>query len=1023
MKKRIQTIFALTCVTSALLGFAFLSGPATHSVTAETAKAEWVTGNENVTATLGYDFDNSDYKQNNWYYGAVTEYTDLTTKNAALQAEGFWTEDDYVNMDRTPLFYQTVAGAENPSITLGYYSDDFMMSSHAVHSIMADTTTGNYNRFANFDYQGLIYTFTDIETGNYFCVKVYSYTAASSSTLQRGYIQVSYNGGEYSSDVLTTYYFGGQYRQSANNASSETFSFLNIKYDKSANAIKHNWGLANSISLSNSGIPVFNNYKVDMEFWNIKSGRTAGLMVYFLNGYDLNDFDSVEELNGTDKVLYQKAETLNLSGFEADVKDVVGVWNSAVGTVVEDFSATVKDASGNDVALTDGKFAAENGTYTVTATYESQVVTFAVDITVPDISSVPSAEWATGNENVTATFGYDLKNSEYGANNWYYGAVTEYTDLTTKNAALQAEGFWTEDDYVNMDFKPLFYQTVAGADNPSINLGYYSDDFMMSSHAVHSIMADTTTGNYNRFANFDYQGLIYTFTDIETGNYFRVKVYSYVAANDAKLQRGYIQISYNGGEYSSDVLTTYYFGGQYRQSANNASSETFSFLNIKYDKSANAIKHKWDLSGSISLAGSGIPAFNNYKVDMEFWNIRSGRTAGLMVYFLNGYELCEENKYTLADNNHNAVMMENNTQATAASNGVVSLANTVKVWNNFDGFVESGIAYSVTDKGGNSVAVENDAFVATYAGEYTVTAAYGENVTKEVTLNVSYPDGGIIIKKARLNLEGKIGVQFLLSVDENLYDADGGKAVFTIADEEVEVPFSSWVASGKDYIVECKVAAKQMTDLISLKCVDKNGVETASLTYSVKEYANAILSSENSSQKLISLVKAMLNYGAYAQTYFNYNTENLANAGVFEGENPVDTLTEITAATITLDGAVTDVALKSLSLALEAETEIYVLFALNGVDMADVEFKLGDTVLKKTALGSDCCVIIPNIAAKDIDNAVSITVTHAGETATYTMSAQVYLSIAYGKLNNVAYDNLLKAIQLYNVAADEYFGA
>ena len=622
-----------------------------------TATNEWATGNKNVTATLGYDLKNSEYGENNWYYGAVAEAVDLTTKNAALQAENFWTKEDYVNTSFKPLFYQTVAGAANSSINLGYYSDDFMMASHAVHSIKADTTTGNYNRFGQFDYQGLIYTFTDIETGNYFCVKVYSYTAASSSTLQRGYIQVSYNGGEYSADVLTTYYFGGQYRQSAGNAETETFSFLNIKYDKSANAIKHKWDLSGSISLAGLGIPTFNNYKVDMEFWNIKSGRTAGLMVYFLNGYDLTTISSVEELETADKVSYgQDTETLK-------------------------------------------------------------------------------NEWATGNENVTATFGYDLKNSEYAANNWYYGAVTEATDLTTKNAALQAEGFWTQEDYVNMNFKPLFYQTVAGADNPSINLGYYSGDFMMASHAVHSIKADTTTGGNNRFANFDYQGLIYTFTDVATGNYFRVKVYSYVAANDSTLQRGYIQISYNGGEYSADKLTTYYFGGQYRQSANNASSETFSFLNIKYDKSANAIKHNWALASVISLADLGIPTFNNYKVDMEFWNIKSGRTAGLMVYFLNGYDLTTIENEEQLTSEKDVLYVKTNTVELSGAN--VSLNNLVGVYNAATGAVEKELTFVVENAAGEQLFVNEGKFRAK-SGVYKITATLGdESITFDLTVKAS----------------------------------------------------------------------------------------------------------------------------------------------------------------------------------------------------------------------------------------------------------------------------------------------
>ena len=51
-------------------------------------------------------------------------------------------------------------------------------------------------------------------------------------------------------------------------------------------------------------------------------------------------------------------------------------------------------------------------------------------------------------------------------------------------------------------------------------------------------------------------------------------------------------------------------------------------------------------------------------------------------------------------------------------------------------------------------------------------------------------------------------------------------------------------------------------------------------SYTVRDYAKYILDSKNGyGEDTIGLVKAMLNYGAYAQLYFNYNTDTLANAG------------------------------------------------------------------------------------------------------------------------------------------------
>ena len=186
-------------------------------------------------------------------------------------------------------------------------------------------------------------------------------------------------------------------------------------------------------------------------------------------------------------------------------------------------------------------------------------LTFGVENDAVEAITV-GPEWAVGNSSVTANFNYDLKNSTYGENGWYYGAKAENTDLTSKNSALEAENFWTKSDYLAMDYKPLFYQTVANATNPTINLGYYDGDFMMSSHAVQN--GETNVQFYSRTLSgynvntvdatrFDYNGLVYTFTDVVTGNYFKVKIYS-PGGVDATRERSYISVAYNGDSYGAN---------------------------------------------------------------------------------------------------------------------------------------------------------------------------------------------------------------------------------------------------------------------------------------------------------------------------------------------------------------------------------------------------------------------------------------------------------------------------------------
>ena len=81
------------------------------------------------------------------------------------------------------------------------------------------------------------------------------------------------------------------------------------------------------------------------------------------------------------------------------------------------------------------------------------------------------------------------------------------------------------------------------------------------------------------------------------------------------------------------------------------------------------------------------------------------------------------------------------------------------------------------------------------------------------------------------------------------------------------------------------------TAILSRNTPIKSGVV---YSYSVKEYADYLLAHANERDDLkraAPLVKAMLNYGAYAQIYFDKNPNNLANADLIEADK---TLGEVT---------------------------------------------------------------------------------------------------------------------------------
>lgn len=90
------------------------------------------------------------------------------------------------------------------------------------------------------------------------------------------------------------------------------------------------------------------------------------------------------------------------------------------------------------------------------------------------------------------------------------------------------------------------------------------------------------------------------------------------------------------------------------------------------------------------------------------------------------------------------------------------------------------------------------------------------------------------------------------------------------------------------YKFACPLNAKQMSDTIKAKMVvdGKSGIE---YTYSVKDYANQILNDGKYSDATKNMVKALLNYGASAQNFFEYKISNLADSDLNDNDKVIAT--------------------------------------------------------------------------------------------------------------------------------------
>ncbi len=271
--------------------------------------------------------------------------------------------------------------------------------------------------------------------------------------------------------------------------------------------------------------------------------------------------------------------------------------------------------------------------------------------------------------------------------------------------------------------------------------------------------------------------------------------------------------------------------------------------------------------------------------------------------------------------------------------------------------------------------------------------------------SVSAAEDLATVEKWNLILGDEIGAQFYVSVADSV-SAD---AVMSVTDGYGTHNYPISAAQKDDsgnYIFTANLAAAQMADTITLQLCDGENVGTA-YSYNVVDYADYILSGEYGDSTK-ALVKAMLNYGAAAQTYFNYNTENLANAG-YESTEVVE-IPAVDASNM-VSGKVSGISFYGASLVFKSKVAVRFYFEVSG-NIADYSFSTGTPVEKDGMY----YIEVADINPQDYANTISLTVNDA---LTVNYSPLTYIS-RMASSTNANMENLVKAMYVYHQAAVSY---
>ena len=295
-------------------------------------------------------------------------------------------------------------------------------------------------------------------------------------------------------------------------------------------------------------------------------------------------------------------------------------------------------------------------------------------------------------------------------------------------------------------------------------------------------------------------------------------------------------------------------------------------------------------------------------------------------------------------------------------------------------------------------------------------------------------DSCITVEKYSLTLDSDIGVNFLVRVPAAL--RDDVTPVFTFMGKDQTASLGSPMPGTTDrYLLTYRVVPKDMGNVISLKMVDGNGSKISLIdpddepfrqnicNYSVIEYCDSaqIDFSGEEYKYVLNLVDALHDYGYYAQEYFGSGDE-ITEA--FD-EDSVDAVSKqvFDGHSITLSGDDIGIRETAMSLLLKSRTSIRHRFVLEeGHSIDEFTFTCSGKKLIPEKRGNCYCVTIEGIAAQDLDEPMTIVVTSSAASGEYTVtsSALAYCRLAMDQINDGKLHDLLKAMYLYNKAANEY---
>lgn len=259
-----------------------------------------------------------------------------------------------------------------------------------------------------------------------------------------------------------------------------------------------------------------------------------------------------------------------------------------------------------------------------------------------------------------------------------------------------------------------------------------------------------------------------------------------------------------------------------------------------------------------------------------------------------------------------------------------------------------------------------------------------------------------------------LGSNLLVNFYAEVTDTEGAVMTFLVDGSEQSVPVTqARHIEGKIYAFSCPLAPAQMTDTVQATLTDSGN--TYQTSTSVRVYAQKLFASRQWDMLAANdMMLATLNYGAATQNYFDYNQNDLANAG-YEKSYTAD----IPAAdnTSRASGTIDGIAYYGSSLMFRSR--VAVRFYFTG-SVEGKTFQIAGKEYTPVHKGDMYYVEFPDINPQDYAKNIELTVSDGTDELVVTYSPMHYISRMHGKTENAELKELLVVMYNYHTTAISY---